>query len=129
MYALLFISVPWTPVNKTEIGRADLNTATTLSYSISSIIPSTAREVLVYPTVLCGNSEPGNSGADIAYYVEVNGVRYENFLYMHGYPQNAYNTNSDNMWFPMPSNRMVYVKVPVPFPQFCYTYVSVIGYR
>ena len=122
------ISVPWTPVNKTQIGSDDLNAATTLSYSIPSIIPSTAREVLVYPTVRCGTSTI-DMGADITYYVEVNGVRYEHFLYMHGYPQNAYNTNSDNMWFPMPSNRMVYVEVPLAFPRYCHTFVSVIGYR
>ena len=120
--------MPWTPVNKTEIGRDNLNNATTLSYTIPDIIPTTAQAVLVYVTARCGHSSV-NKDEDIIYYVVVNGVRYEHFLHMLGYPQLAYNTNSDNMWFPMPSDRLVYVEVPIAFPEFCHTFVSVIGYR
>lgn len=68
---------------------------------------------------------------DIKYYVMENGVRYEYLLAMHAYPQDAFNSNSDNMWFPMPSNRVVYIEVPIAFPPGvnCYTKATVIGYR
>ena len=122
------ISVPWTPVNKTHIGGNYLNTAHSLSYTIPSIIPSTAREVLVYSSANCGWSSI-NMAVDITYYVEVNGIRYEHFLHTHAYRQDAVNTNSDNMWFPMPPNRIVHVEAPLAIPDYCNTVTSVIGYR
>ena len=102
--------------------------ARTMSYSIPSIIPNTAREFLLYSTATCGWSSI-NMNVDITYYVEVNGIRYEHFLNTHAYPQDAINTNSDNMWFPMPSNRMVYVEPSLAVPYNCHYSVSVIGYR
>ena len=119
-------AVPWTPVNKTEIGRHNLETATTLSFTIPNLIPDTAQAVLLYATVFCGYSS--NRGpTDLSYYVVVNGTRYENFLHMHGYRQSAINTNSDNMWFPMPPNRLFYVDIQRV--DSCYTFISVIGYQ
>ena len=120
--------VPWTPVNRTEIGQHNLNTATTLNFIIPSLIPNTAQAVLLYVTAHCGFSTI-DMGADISYYVVVNGTRYEHFLHMFGYRQQAHNTNSDNMWFPMPPNRLLYVGIPQEFPRNCHTYVSVIGHR
>ena len=121
--------VSWTPVNMTEIGGDNLNTATTLSYNVPSIIPNTAQGVLLYSIARCGTSSDVGRGGDITYYVVENEVRYEHFLLMRAYPQEAHNTNSDNMWFPMPSNRLVYVDVPIALPGNCFTTVSVIGYR
>ena len=67
---------------------------------------------------------------DIPYYVVENGIRYEYFLRTYAYTHDAVNTNSENMWFPMPSDRKVYVEVPIAFPPGnCLTRVSVIGYR
>ena len=82
----------------------------------------------MYPLVHCGYNSI-STGIDIAYYVEVNGIRYQHFLHTYAYPQVAVNANSDNMWFPMPSNRMVYTEVPLAFSINCHTFVSVIGYR
>ena len=120
--------MPWTPVNRTEIGRDNLNTATTLNFTIPNLIPNTAQAVLLYATAHCGNSAL-DMGADLSYYVVVNGTRYEHFLHMFAYWQDAHNTNSDNMWFPMPPNRQLYVDIPQRFPNHCNTYVSVIGYQ
>lgn len=120
--------VPWTPVNKTEIGRNDLNTATTLSYDIPTIIPDAAQRVLLYSSTHCGYSSERKHG-DIKYYVVVDGIHYEQFLLMRSYDQVAINTNSDNMWFPMPPNRLIYIEVPVAFPNNCHTVVNVIGYQ
>ena len=125
-----FIAASWTPVNITEIGSDLLHVATTLAYSIPpDVVPDAAVEILLYSTVFCGSTSRGVS-ANIVFYVEDgDGILYRKFLYMVGWDQLAYNTNSDNMWFPMPSNRMVYVEVPVAFRDYCYARVSVIGYR
>ena len=120
-------AVPWTPVTKTEIGNHDLNTATTLNFTIPSLIPSTAQAVLLYSTARCGNSTKAKT--DLSYYVVVNGTRYEHFLHMHAFLQSACNTNSDNMWFPMPPNRLLYVEIPQALLGHCYTYIHVIGYQ
>ena len=76
-------------------------------------------------TVECGWNS-GRMGADVTYYVEMNGKRYQHFLRVYAYPQDAFNTNSDNMWFPMPSNRMVCIDAPHVN---CRTFISVIGCR
>ena len=83
----------------------------------------------MYATVRCGWSSSTHMEADIEYYVEVNGVRYKHYLHMYGYRQGAYNTNSDNMWFPMPSNRMLHVEVPLEFTGHCTSVARVIGHR
>ena len=128
-YSLHAISVPWTPVSIIQIGSSDINSVATLNYTIpSTVVPDTAKAVLIYPTTRCGYSN-ADMGADLSYYVVVNGTRYEHFLHMHAYRQNAYNTNSDNMWFPMPPNRQLYVGIPQAFPNNCHTFVSIIGYR
>ena len=120
--------MPWTPVAKTEFGEHDLNTATTLTFTIPSVIPDTAQAVLLYATAQCGYST-GDDGADLSYYVMVDGTQYEHFLHMFAYGQDAFNTNSDNMWFPMPPNRQLNVEIPQSYPRNCFTYVSAIGYR
>ena len=53
------------------------------------------------------------------------------YLRMHGWRQDAINTNSDNMWLPMASNRLVYVNVPATYSGagVCGLHVSATGYR
>ena len=109
----------WTPTNKTVIAQTEFSEATTHQLSIPSVIPDTAREFLLYATVLCGYSHTNDLRADIIFYVEDGGTCYEKFLHMHTYRQSAYNTNSDNMWFPMPSNRLIHIEVPVVLPGNC----------
>ncbi len=45
------------------------------------------------------------------------------------YTQVGYNTNSDNMWFPMPPNRRVYLGVPKLYGNAVKVSIYVIGYR
>ena len=88
-------------MNRTSIGFSPLNTATTLDFQLpNTTFPDTVKEILLYATVRCGysNQQP-TTVTEIPFYVEENGIQYAKFLNMINYPQNAWNTNSDNMWF------------------------------
>jgi len=103
----------WTSVTRTSIGSSTLRHAGTLSFSIPSVIPSSAREVLIYFRVVDGNNRRGPSN-DIKIFTQIGTTKYEKYLYLNSWPSTggSHNTNSDNMWFPMPPNRMVYLHVP-----------------
>ena len=111
------------PINATESLVAG-----TYQHSIPSAIPDAAREVLLYATVFCGLTTPHIS-TDIAIYTVVGNEQFEMYLRMHGWNQLAINTNSDNMWLPMPSNRLVYVQVPSTYSGVCGFRLSATGYR
>ncbi len=55
--------------------------------------------------------------------------RFEKYLYMLTFHQLAYNTNSDNMWFPMPSNRRIYMTVNKDVGANCGAQLYAIGYN
>jgi hypothetical protein len=119
-------------VNLTYIGEADFSAGTTaiFHFQIPDIIPDSdsASEFLLYATLNCGTSDI-EMRANIIFYVERNGIRFEKFLRMHSYDQNAWNTNSDNMWFPMPADRQIHLEiVPIAFRS-CSSKLWVIGYR
>ena len=120
----------WTPVAKTPIGpeNVSLENATTYNFQIPNVIPLTAEEFMVYASVICGTASLRRSG-DIIFYVLHNGLRLEKFLYMHGYDQRAFNTNSDNMWFPMPTDRLMHLGIGVAMPGNCFAQLFTIGYR
>ena len=123
-------SATWTPVAKTPIspGGLSLQNATTFNFQIPDIIPLAAREFMVYAIVKCGGTNHQRVG-DIIFYVMHNGLRFEKFLYMHSYGQEAWNTNSDNMWFPMPADRLLHVEITVAIPGNCRALFFAIGYR
>jgi hypothetical protein len=123
-------SAMWTPVDKTNIsqGGISLEDATTYSFQIPDVIPLTAREFMVYAIVKCGTAQLQREG-DIIFYVMHNGFKFEKFLYMHSYNQAAWNTNSDNIWFPMPADRLIHVEITVALPGDCLALFSAIGYR
>ncbi len=121
----------WTPVNLTYIGKADFGAGTTATFhfQIPDIIPDSASEFLLYATLNCGYSDNIDMRANIIFYVERKGIRFEKFLLMHGYYQDAWNTNSDNMWFPLPADRQIHLEiVPIAFRK-CSSRLWVIGYR
>ena len=123
-------SAMWTPVAKTPIGPegVSLENATTYNFQIPNVIPLTARELLVYASVKCGTAHLRRFG-DIILYVMRNGLRFEKLLYMHGHEQAAFNTNSDNMWFPVPADRLMHLEITVAVPGNCLALLSTIGYR
>ena len=118
----------WTPVELTFVGALNFDTASTFHFQIPDIIPQTAKEFLLYAYLACGRAD-GLRDSDIVFYVEHDGLRFEKFLYLRSFPQEAWNTNSDNMWFPMPADRQIHANVEVVIPRYCFARLYVIGYR
>ena len=119
----------WTSVPITQIGTSNHQHAGTLSFTIPSVIPSSAREVLVYAGVHSGGSNLRGPKKSIKVFTQIGTTRYEKYLYLYSWTQNAVNTNSDNMWFPMPPNRRVYLTVPAAHGTNVDALIHVIGYQ
>ena len=118
----------WTSVTKTSIGTSNLRHASTITFTIPSVIPSTAREVLIHAGVFSGGSNRGPYH-DLKIFTQIGTHRYEKYLMIHSWDQAAINTNSDNMWFPMPTNRRVYLTVPAAHGNNAGVRLFTIGYR
>ena len=118
----------WISVQRTVIGSSTLREATTNAYVIPDIIPSSAREVLVFVGANIGYSNIGPY-SDLKIFTQIGTTQYEKYLRLYSYNQVAYNSNSENMWFPMPPNRKVYLTVPKPYGESVVIGFYVIGYR
>jgi hypothetical protein len=118
----------WTSVPKTKIGTSNLQHASTVSFSIPSVIPSTAREVLIHAGVFSGYSNKGPYH-DLKFFTQIGTTRYEKYLLIYSWRQSAFNTNSDNMWFPMPPNHRIYLTVPAAHGRNAGVRLFAIGYR
>ena len=94
----------WTSVPRTAIGGSNLRHPNTFSFVIPNVIPSTAKNVLIYTIMYCGGANRYQPPPQSIYAcrMEVTNVLKSISLLMKSWIQNAYNTNSDNMWFPMP---------------------------
>ena len=118
----------WTSVPKTSIGTSNLQHAATFSYTIPNLIPSAAKEVLVYVRVSSSYSNQGPYH-DIKIFTQIGTNMYEKYIFLSSLNQDAINTNSDNMWFPMPPNRRVYLTLPAAHGNNVNANLYVIGYR
>ena len=130
------VSIPtvrntWTSVPITSIGSNFLRHVNTFSFALPSgaTIPSDAKNVLIYAVMRSGYSNRG-----ITYHLKIftkdsNHKYFEQYLYMYTYNQVAVNTNSDNMWFPMPIDRRIYMTVARDGGASCYAELFVIGYN
>ena len=120
--------VTWTSVSRVLIGSNNIQTAATYSYTIPNSIPSEANEVLVLAV-----GRQGYGLRDIDTYLKIYTLEglshYEQYIYMHSYNQDAYNTVSDNLWFPMTSNRRIYLQVPTRNGAHSWVGLYAIGYR
>ena len=124
-YTLILIAL-WTPVSQ-HLRDHDLTTAATWSYGIPTTVPDTAREALFSADADC-NTNGGNISHYIEYYVQINGTNYTKLLYIRSLTAlDGINTNSDNIWLPMPPNRRVYIRTSVAFPG-CHAGIRMIGY-
>ena len=122
-------SATWRSMAKTYIATLRLENATTYNFRIPGNIPLAAMEFMVYGIVRCGNTLLQKEG-DIIFYVMNNGLRFEKFIYMHSHlHQYSRNTNSDNMWFPMPADRLLHVEITMASPGKCRALIYTIGYR
>ena len=114
-YPVTWISIPFT-----QIGTTNLKHAATLSFTIPSVVPSSAKEILIHAGFSTGTSNNGPLQY-IKIFTQIGTTKYEKYLMMLSYPQNAHNTNSDNMWFPMPPNRRVYLTLQTAVGNNCWS--------
>lgn len=121
--------VNWTSVPMTQIGRSNLQHTGTLAYDIPNLIPNSANEVLILVCARVGYTGPIDRVHYIKIYTEENNQQYEQYIYIMTYPQVAYSTNSDNMWFPMTSGRQVFVKLSTSHTGNLRLILHTIGYR
>ena len=122
-------AVNWISVQLTRIAYSNLRHTGTLAYDIPNVIPTTAKEVLVLATVQVGYSGPGDREHYIKIYTQQSGQQYEQYIMMRSYRQDAWNTNSDNLWFPVTSGRQVFVELTSAHTDGVIFTLHVIGYR
>ena len=125
------IQFKWTSVPKTDVGSSSLTHTGTFSFTIPSVIPSTASEVLIYVAAHSGGADRGSTSKDydITLFTQIGTIRYEKYLHLFPYFHIAINTNSDNMWFPMPPNRRVYLALQTAHGANVLARLYAIGYR
>ena len=121
-------AVNWTSVPMTSIGSSNARQSGTFAYDIPSVIPSSAKEVLVLASVEVGGSGPDSSHT-VKIYTKENQRQYEKYILLHSYHQNAWNTNSDNLWFPMTAGRQVFVQLTRTHTGNVSIRLHAIGYR
>ena len=122
--------VEWESISLTQLGTINLGSTSTQSYTIPSTVPSTAKEVLAYIYVYMGHSSSLFSTMEV--HTEVNTTRkFVKYFPLRTYPQSAISAVSENMWFPLTSNRRLYVKLSVALTHTgnLYGSVNIIGYR
>ena len=131
LYAIMCdAQYPWVSVQLTKIGNSNLKQAEKFAYDIPSVIPNTAREVFILVGAYQGNFSIQGAPPDfLKIYTQQGNNTYEQYLYLYSYIQNSFNTNSENMWFPMPSNRNIFLEVPIPQGSNCAAELYAIGYR
>ena len=119
--------VEWESISLTRLGTINMGSTSTQSYTIPSTVP-TAKEVLVYIYVYMGTSSSLFSTMEV--HTEVNTTRkFVKYLPLRTWSQNAISSVSENMWFPLTSNRRLYVKLSVALTGSLYGFVNIIGYR
>ena len=123
-------TITWTSVPMTSIGTSTLQHTGTVAYDIPSVIPDSAKEVLVLASALAGISGPNERTHYVRIYTEQDQAQYEKCIFLTSYNQNAYHTiNSDNLWFPMTSGRQVFVTLTYAHTGLVRVNLHAIGYR
>ena len=122
--------ITWTSVPMTSIGTSNMQHTGTVAYDIPSVIPNSAKEVLVLASASAGISGPNYRTHYVKIYTEQDQTQYEKYIFLTTYNQNAYHTtNSDNLWFPMTSGRQVFVKLTYAHTGGVHIHLHAIGYR
>jgi hypothetical protein len=124
-----YIPYNWTSVPITSIGYASLIENATLSFQIPAVIPYNSGEVLILATVFTENFD-AHPLVNLAVYTQIGHVRYEKYLSYIPYSAGMM-VNSDNMWFPMSPNGLVFVNIPFALnnPTNAGFHLYAIGYR
>ncbi len=85
--------------------------------------------VLIYAIMHCGFANVFTTLHLKVFTQDGSSKRFEKYLYMLTWNQIAINTNSDNMWFPMPINRRIYMTVDRDVGTNCAAHLYAIGYN
>ena len=121
--------VTWKSVPITSIGNTEFHSRGTLSYEIPSIIPDEAMEVLIYVYFYKRSSSGWLSHFKIHTEGD-NGEEYSKYIslspFSHSY---SHSSNTDNLWFPMPRSRRIFLNVPYALSNSIGGYLYAIGYR
>ena len=115
----------WTQIETTHLGCSTLQSTGTTTFNLPSSIPNGAKEFLVYVQVRVGTSGPRDKRSNLKIYTEEGNKKYGQYIGVHAYDQDA----SDNMWFPLTSNRKIYLEVPNVHSRQVKLHISAIGYR
>ena len=118
----------WTPLGKTRLGSASLQTTATQAFNLPVSVPVTAKNVLLFVDVQVGTSNPERI-SHVKLYTTHKGVQYAKYISVHTYSQGAWSTNSDNIWLPLFTSRTVYVKSPGTHFGNSFCTIDIIGYR
>ena len=97
-----------------------------------NIIPMDTKEILLHVAGCAGLSLPHADSYFLKVYVKDRGVKYNKSMRITTCKQDAYSNNTENMWFPMPADRFVYLEVPrktKPLERNVRCNVYIIGYR
>ena len=122
-------AVNWTSVPMTHIGDINFKQVSTLHYPIPAVIPSSANEVMVYAVIQVGDSGPNTAHDHVKIYTQEKDRQYSKYLGFATYHQNAWSTNSENMWFPMTTDRRLFVQVYTVHTNRIVLSIAAIGYR
>ena len=121
-------SVEWESTGIIHIGSINMQSTNTQSFVIPEAVPSTAREVLVYVHVKKGGSE--DTFCNMKIYTESSPTRrFEKYLPIQTFSQEAVSTVSENMFFPMTNNRQIYVHLTRSHRSWLAGQIHIIGYR
>ena len=122
-------NVEWESITLEQIGTINMRSTSEQSFIIPvSSIPTTAKEVLVYIYAFMGSSSSRTSLMTI--HTEKSHTRkFKKYLPIKTYHQSAWSSVSENMWFPLTSNRRIYVKLSSVTTGNVSGYINVIGYR
>ena len=92
-----------------DISLGSFSSGATVEFDLSpTSIPSNALKIQFYIQQFCGSSSP-DSNRNIITTVVAHGRSFTHRFLFHPYSQSAYSTNSDNVWFPYPSDNIITV--------------------
>ena len=125
----------WHPLPLTHIGGFDAGVpcGCTLQLQLPmNLIPADAKEVLLHTSVAAGSSLPHGGSFWLGIYIKEGQTTYRKTSRLTTCKQDAWSNNTENMWFPMPTDRCVYLEVQRrsgPLERNVRCNISVIGYR
>jgi len=98
-------------------------------FSIPGDLPSNAQEVLVLAVLRCGGEGPERNFS-VSLWTEINSQKYIKYVSGTRYAQNAISFSSENMWFPLGTDKKLYIQCDDIQKVNChYLELTLVGYR